>query len=173
MTTLSIDDIFVREPIQRPSHAGSLAKTKTKSKDISLTSAGHDENALERFQREERILKQQLQETEALYQSLLEIRSKRNKGVKTFQQQTELDEGVYVNTEISTDTDAFVISLGFDAYVEMELHEAIAYCQRREEYLRVALARIKDRLSGLTAEQKMDAQAMVELLQQLHSRTGI
>lgn len=63
MTTLSIDDIFVREPIQRPSHAGSLAKTKTKSKDISLTSAGHDENALERFQREERILKQQLQET--------------------------------------------------------------------------------------------------------------
>ena len=34
--------------------------------------------------------------------------------------------------------DAFVVSLGLDeAYVELELDEALAYLQRREEYLNV------------------------------------
>lgn len=38
----------------------------------------------------------------------------------------------------SHDPEVFIISLGLqDAYIELELEEAIAYLQRRERYLQV------------------------------------
>lgn len=119
---------------------------------------------MQRFTEEKVILERQLKDCLAFYQTLLDVRKKRKAGDTTLTQNVELAEGFYVKTEIP-DTETFIVALGLqDAYVELELEEAVAFCQRREDYLRVALKRLQDRLSGLQAEAKMDMTSMQELI---------
>lgn len=123
-------DVLLRKPPQRPSN---VAATQ-------LDRGLPGETALTRFNQERDVLTAQLQECTALQATLLETRRRRNKlGLSALQAHTELaqGEGFFVKTEIP-DTDSFIVSLGLqDAYVELELEEAIAYAQRREQYTRV------------------------------------
>lgn len=146
--------MFLRTPVLRPSSSSGSSS----SSQPPLTR----EIALPRFMHEREILTVQLQEwsvwlafyrlcylcscnaawlvsffSEALQKTLLEVRKKRKAGQNTLQAHAEVAEGFFVKTQID-DTESFVVSLGLqDAYVELELEEAIAYSQRREQYLRV------------------------------------
>lgn len=158
MSTVN-ESLFLREPLHRPSHTSKLDSLSP-------------EQAYERFLAEQRILQAQLKECEEFYKYLLDLRSKKKSGQKVFDHQTELAEGFFVKTELN-DPEVFIVSLGLqDAYVELELGEAVAYAQQREQYLRVALAKLADRLSGLQAELRMDYEQLAEILKNVQQNIG-
>lgn len=74
---------------------------------------------------------------------MLDIRSRAKRRETSFEPaHSELAEGFHVKTQISSrllanDEEHIVVSLMGDLYIELELEEAIAYAQRREEYLTV------------------------------------
>ncbi|CAD6565183.1 MAG: hypothetical protein CYPHOPRED_005330 [Cyphobasidiales sp. Tagirdzhanova-0007] len=124
------NSIFVREPSKRPSQASPL------DGQVSV------EMALQRFTSEQEVLRAQLTECLAFYKSLLDLRARKkakSSHSKTLKQNIQVAEGFFLQTEVDIDdTDVLLVSLGLeDAYIELELEEAIAYAQRREQYLRV------------------------------------
>ncbi|KAK9894404.1 hypothetical protein P389DRAFT_197697 [Cystobasidium minutum MCA 4210] len=153
------EHVFLKAPLHRPSHASRLHS-------LALTS----EEALDRFMQEQSILEAQLRECEEFYKYLLDVRTKRKSGQTTFEQLSELTEGFYVKTEIEmNDPGTFVVSLGLhDNYIELELEEAVAYAQQREQYLRVA--KLSDRLNGLQAEIQMDYAQLAEILESVRQQ---
>jgi hypothetical protein len=134
--------------------------------------------------------------SKAFYSALLDIRSRRKRRELSFEPaNSELVEGFHVKTQLSSnlltnDEEPVVVSLMGDLYIELELEEAVAFAQRREEYLTVwarqssqylksttealcrSLLAIKDRITGMKAELEMDDNSFKDLLKQFQMATS-